>query len=442
MKFSGMRVLIVGLGISNISVAKYLADKNLAQLVITDSKDINELQGEIQSVQSAYPSAEFKLNGHNEVTLDKIDLVVKSPSISNNSEFIQQVIKRKIPIETDISLFIKIITPQKIIGITGTKGKSTTSSLIYESLKGQNVNAVICGNIGIPVFDEIYKAQTSEWVVMELSSYMIVSLHEHNLSPHVAVFTTFSPDHIDYHGSYENYIGDKLKLFAFQNKQDAIFANADDSEVYQKVRPQNLVVNFYSRKDIESIIETSLRGNHYKSNIAAAFKVTKFITGSAFDFTKFHATIKHFKTLSSRMETVGIVNKIEYINNSKATNPGAFSADLTTLIEENKDIYILGGGADKELDLTTMAELINHSLVKKIALINDNGSIRLSRLIDKTKITGYFQNIKDAFESIQNIIEKQAVVVLMPGTSTYGLFKNKVGSDDFNSCVMEIINRR
>lgn len=373
------------------------------------------------------------------IDLSQVDIAIKNPSISDESDFIKKIIAQNIPIETDVSLLFKLVPPSKIIGITGTKGKSTTSTMVFNALQDQGEKVVLCGNIGIPVFENFESYSNCDWLVIELSSYMNVSLHRYGLSPHILAVTSLSQDHLVYHGGFEGYIEDKLSILGDQQEGDITFANQDCTLLKENIDRRGYKVKYYSGNDIKILITTNLRGSHYLSNISAVFNICSFALGEKFNLSLLQKTILNFKTLHSRMETMLVQDGIEYLNNSKATDTGSFCADLATLITEKKSIYIICGGEEKGLDLANMGRLINNDNVVKVALINNVGSKRLAELLHQEKILGYYNTIESAFQDLLAEIERNKtennVIILMPGTGTYGLFRNKEGSDSFNLCV-------
>ncbi|MCC7304407.1 UDP-N-acetylmuramoyl-L-alanine--D-glutamate ligase [bacterium] len=445
--FAGKRILVIGIGYSNVDLIKQIKKAGPKSLIATDSMsdptELAKLKVNIESVKEIYPECRFVLGNH-DIDLKYIDLAIKSPSVSDKSPFMQRVIDSGIPIETDVSIFFKLMAREKIIGVTGTKGKSTTTTIIYKILLDQGVSATIAGNVGIPVMRNLEEHLNADVAVVELSSFMIHSLHKFRLSPQRMIVTSLGEDHLDFHQTVEQYQNDKLSVLSDQEKGDLSLVNSENPKLKKLAQHYGKHITFYSSSEMKESIETKLRGVHYLANIVAAYRVSKHFLGKNFSEEKFRNTIKHFETLDSRMETRLLKNGIEFINNSKATNPSSFCADLRTLIDEGQSIYILCGGEDKGVDLSEMGEYLSDRHVKKVYVFNDEGGRRLMTYFSENKLAGRFSSVEKAFSeallAATTDISLKRCIVLMPGTGSYGIFKNKEGSESFNTCVQNLTN--
>lgn len=421
--FKNKKILIVGLGISNIAVIKYLADKKLGLLTITDLKSKNELKENINTVKKIFPNAHFVLGKHNINDFISSDIVIRSPSIFLNNFFIKKAINAGVPVETDVSIFFKLISSSNTIGVTGTKGKTTTSTFLYKVISDQGFDVVLAGNMGIPIMESLEKVGPKTWVVAELSSYMCASLGRYKISPKVAVYTNLFSDHLDKYKTFEDYKNDKKALFLNQKKSDILLINKNDKELKTFIDQAKSQVLFFSKENIPNNLTLQVKGPHYRDNIASAFVLAKKLN---WNMNKVKKTAKDFAGLEHRMEYLGIINQIEFINNSAATNPGAFLADMQVIIKKSKPIFLLCGGSDKNLDFKKMADLINNAdLIKGLVLFNGAGTNKLCKYLNSNKIIYICTSMPRAFKKIIKKAVKKSIVILNPGCASFGVFKNE-----------------
>ncbi len=421
--FKNKKILIVGLGISNVSFIRFLADKEILELIVTDLKPAETLVENVNSVKEIFPNAKFVLGSHDEKDFDLADLIVVSPSIPRTAPLIKKAIESGKNVESDISLFFKLCPSKNIVGITGTKGKTSTAHFLYEALLEQELSAVLAGNMGIPVFDVIDNINKKSWVVMELSSYMVESLDRHKISPKYSIYTNIFPDHLNTYKSFESYKNAKKGLFLHQKQNDVTFINSDDKELmlWKAEIPSKTI--FYSNKTLPKNFSPKIKGAHYRTNYGAIYELFKNVN---LDLKKLKNTVENFSGVEHRMEYLGKIDGIEYYNNSAATNPGAFLADLETLLKENKPLFLLAGGATKNLDLLEMAKKINKEAnVKKVALFQGKSTDELKELISRKKVLGTFGAMQEAFDAINKVASKNGIIALNPGCASFGVFTNE-----------------
>src|SRR3989344_2931826 len=226
--FKGKKVLIFGLGLNQggLGSAKFFA-KNGAKVRITDLRNKEVLKSSIDELKQ-FPKIEYSLEGHKNEDVTWADLVIKNAAIKPNNSFINYALKNDKPVKMDIDIFLESVKPSQIIGITGTKGKSTTSSMIYEVLKKSKKDVILAGNIGISVLDTIPNVQENTLVVLEISSFQLESFDKHQVSPKWAVITNITPDHLNYHSSLEEYINAKKIIGKYQTADDFLFLRKND----------------------------------------------------------------------------------------------------------------------------------------------------------------------------------------------------------------------
>lgn len=421
--FKNKKVLIVGFSMSNIAVLKYLVGKELALLTITDLKSENELKESVKRAQEFFPNARFVLGKHKTNDFLEADLIIRNPSVSVKSPFIKKAVDAGIAVETDVSLFFKLVPTTNIIGVTGTKGKTTTATFLAKMLSDQGFPTILAGNMGIPVMGEIDKVKKDSWICLELSSFMVESLERHKIGPRIAVYTSLFPDHLNTYKTYEDYKNSKKGLFLHQKKTDITFINRHDANLKSFVPEIPSQVLFFGYEDIPPVVNLKPEGIHYRNNIAAAFVLAKKLK---LDMKKLKKTAEDFIGVEHRMEHLGIVNEVELINNSASTNPGSFLADAEIIIKKGKPVYLLAGGSDKKLDFSKMIKFINDTAnIRGVVLFQGQGTDRLRKGLSPTKILGICNNMPQAFAKIMKSATKGSIVFLNPGCASFGVFKDE-----------------
>lgn len=423
MKFKNKKILIVGLGISNVAVAKYLADKKIVSLTITDLKKEEELREDICQIKKIFPAVRFVLSQHQIKDFLEADLIIRNPSVPIESPFIKKAIDAGVTVETDVSLFFKLAPTTNIIGVTGTKGKTTTATFLAQMLADQGFHTVLAGNMGIPMMGEIDKVAKDTWVCLELSSFMVESLGYHKISPRIAVYTNLFPDHLDKYKNFKAYKNSKKGLFLHQKKTDITLINRHDVNLKDYLREIPAQVLFFGHEDIPSDLNLKLEGIHYRNDIAAAFVLAKKLK---LNMEKVKETAENFCGVEHRMEALGTINEFEFINNSASTNPGSFLADIRVMVKKRKPVFLLAGGSDKNLDFSKMVNFINEAKnVKGIVLFQGQGTDRLSKGLNPVKILGIYNSMPRAFAKIMKNATRGSIVALSPGCASFGVFNDE-----------------
>ena len=380
MNLKNKKVAILGWGVDTQDVAPWL-EKQGAKITILDESKGDKFEN-----------------------LDQYDLLVRSPGVYRyRKEF------EGLNITSKTKLFFDLC-PAKIIGVTGTKGKGTTSTLIYEILKAAGEDVYLGGNIGIGLFDFLPKLTKDSWVILELSSFQLIDLDK---SPHIAVVLMVTSEHLNWHKSTQEYVDAKKNIVAHQKSSDYAVVNKDYPNSVEIGNSTRGKVIWISGSDIN--LETKLRGDHNKENIAAAAAVAKIIN------VPYKEVVKNFKGLEHRLEEVKIVNGATFINDSFSTIPETTIAAIKSFSEP---IILIVGGSSKNSDFATLSKAINET--KNIKLIIDIGleGPRIVREVRGVRVIRGERNMEKIVNLAYNNAVSGDVVLLSPACASFDMFKS------------------
>lgn len=433
--FKGKKITVMGLGLlgRGIGYTKFLAECG-ADLIVTDLKTKDQLATSLKQL-SKY-SIKFVLGEHRLEDFRNRDMVIKAAGVPLDSIYITEARKDNIPIEMDASLFAQCAPGVTLVGVTGTRGKSMTTMLIYEILKANEKflkhKVYLGGNIrGVATLPLLKKVKSGDILVLELDSWQLQGFGEAHMSPHVSVFTTFMPDHMNYYkNDLKKYFNDKANIFKYQNSNDILVIRPDMKKLIPKnLKSKLIVVNKKNVEDFDFIVP----GNHQFENLACAVEVTK-----QFDLsiTKIKYAVKNFKGVEGRLQYLKTIKGIKIYNDNNATTPEATIVGLEALGGKG-NIILIAGGADKNLELLGLVKSINKFC--KIAILLDGTGTR--RMVENYKIKIPFEiksNIKDTVSLAVSSAKKGDIIVLSPGFASFGMFNNEY---DRNDQFMKIIKK-
>jgi UDP-N-acetylmuramoylalanine--D-glutamate ligase len=356
--------------------------------------------------------------------LKDYDVIIKSPGVPIHLPEIERAFKEgKITSQTEI--FLENYKG-KVVGITGTKGKSTTASLIYKVLKEGGLKVRLAGNIGKPVLNYLISSKENEIFVYELSSHQLYNL---KISPHVAVFLNIYPEHLDYYKDFNEYLMAKANITLWQTKNDFLIYNFKDKNVRKiakKSKAKKIPIKDYSNvlKNI-GIKKTPFYGDFYGLNIACAIEVGK-IFGVKKE--KIKKAIEKFKPLSHRLEYVGRFKGIEFFNDSLSTIPQTTIAALDSLGERVQTLIL--GGYDRGLDFKELAKEIIKREIKNLILFPPTGERIWREILNEVKDDSKLprailvQNMRDAVKIAFEITQRNKICLLSPASPSFGLFRD------------------
>lgn len=378
-----------------------------ADVLITDLKMKEQLKESLEKLKRF--KIKYTLGGHKEADFIWADLIIRNPDVPSTSPYLEIARKNNIPIETDINLFFKL-SKAFIIGVTGTKGKSTTAYLIYHLLKAKYKKIFLAGNIGISPLELLPKIKKGDKVVLELSSFELEGLTQ---SPNIAVFTNIMPDHLNRYGSMAEYIEAKKTIFKYQTSKDVLILNNDDPVVREFAKEALSKVRFFSKHPV---------------SVSAAIKVAELLKVPPKTIEK---SLKSFKGVPNRQEFIKELNGVRYINDTTATMPDAVIYALRTFRDSNR-IILIAGGQNKGLKYNELAKEILKS-VYKIVLLPGTASEEIKKeLSELNSSIGIIpvNSMEEAVKEASLLGEKGDVVLLSPGAASFNLFKNEFDRGD------------
>lgn len=412
------KIALLGLGAENYSLLKFLFKKKVqAEFTIHDMRDKAALGEKYEELRN---KVNWVFGPTANQGLYKFDILFRSPGWPTSCPGIKEALKKKKTIlYSPIRLFFDLVPTKNIIGVTGTKGKGTTSSLIYEILKKAGKKVWLGGNIGIAPFDFVRKLKTGDWVVLELSSFQLEDLHQ---GPKIAVITNFYSEHLaaadpnnpNFHPTLKKYWEAKANVFRWQGSDDFAVINR---KIRSKVKGQRSEVIYFEKSELPS----RLPGEHNKENIAAAVEVAKLLKIKA---EVIERAVAGFKGLEHRLEKVGEVKGVTYYNDSFATTPESTIIGLKSFAAP---IVLLAGGADKGSDFKALAKEIKKR-VKFVVLFAGQATPRIEKELLKIKYPrNLIKTAKSMAEAVRLAARQAAggeVVLASPACASFGMFKN------------------
>ncbi len=435
----GKRVAVIGLGVSNIPLIDYLYELD-ARVSVFDERDEEKINIDIIEKIKRYS---FDLyTGKNALHfLRGFNIIFRSPSCLPTTLQLKSEQKRGAIITSEIEMLINVC-PCKVIGVTGSDGKTTTTTLIYEILKAGGYTCHLGGNIGIPLFTKAKEFNENDIVVLELSSFQLMGME---ISPDISVITNISPNHLDKHSSYEEYIDAKKTIFEYQDKDCKLVLNYDNEITRELAKEAPAKVEFFSRKEkledgviydkgtikeceegvrkhILDVENVHLKGAHNYENICAAIAATSDLV----DCQTQAKAICEFKGVEHRLEFVRELDGVKWYNDSIGTSPTRTIAGLNSFKEK---IVLIAGGYDKNLDYTPIAKPILNK-VSKLVLFGATATKIYNAVTNEIVNTDIVfpvylcKSLNQCVERARKIAKKGEVVLFSPASASFDMFKN------------------
>jgi UDP-N-acetylmuramoylalanine--D-glutamate ligase len=434
-QFKEKKITIMGLGLlgRGLGYTKFLAECG-ADLIVTDLKTKEKLATSVKTLKK-YKAIKFILGKHRLEDFRERDMIIKAAGVTLDSIYIKEAQKNGITVEMDVSLFAKYVLEVMIIGVTGTRGKSMVTALIYEILKKNEKflkkKVYIGGNVrGVATLPLLKKVRKGDILVCELDSWQLQGFGDNKMSPHISVFTSFMPDHMNYYkNNMKKYFEDKANIFKYQKRGDILIIRPD----VKKLIPKNL----------RSKIIMVKSDNFQEENKACAVTVAKQFNIPNIKITQ---ALKNFKGLEGRLQYVKTVKDVKIYNDNNATTPEATMAGIEALSsfpedrlrgnfqktvfgEKNKNIVLICGGSDKKLPLDDFVKVVN-KYCKAVIMIPGTGTDRLVSS-DKILVTSkYVKNLNEAVKEAIKQSKKGDIILFSPAFASFGQFNNEYERGD------------
>jgi len=430
MDLKNKRVLVVGLGKSGLSAAMFLRAQG-ARVTVSDARSAMALAKEIPALLEAGIMVES--GGHGLLTFRRQDLIVPM-----DTPEVKQVVAFGLPVIGELELASRYLQGQ-VVAITGSNGKTTTTTLVGKIFRDSGLPTQVGGNIGLPVIDLVAQSTPETVNVLEVSSFQLETVEEFH--PRVAVILNITPDHLDRHGSFEKYVAAKERIFERQGAKDALVLNGDDRVTQMSVARAKSEVFWFSgtkvvrrgafvrdgvivwvekeggvTEPVMPVSEVPLKGAHNIENVLAAVCVARLEKVPA---ESIRASVATFTAVEHRLELVRKLNRVEFYNDSKATN---VDATMKAVASFPKGIHLILGGKDKDSDYGSMAELLK----KRVKVVYTIGSA--AEKIER-QLHGVVKMV--AAKTMQTAVAEAAkaavagdVVLLSPACSSFDQFEN------------------
>jgi len=432
MDLKNKRVLVVGLGKSGVASAQFLKAHG-ARVTVSDAKPPDQLGEGINHLLDQ--GIVVETGGHGERTFRGQDLIVVSPGVPVDAPPLVQARSLGEPVIGEVELAAQFL-PRNIVAITGSNGKTTTTSLIGEVLSAGGFRTIVGGNIGTPAISLVDQATEESYIVLEVSSFQLETIH--TFRPRIAVVLNVTPDHLDRHRTFEAYVNAKARIFENQQAEDFAVLNADDRTCVEMAARTKAQVFWFSRKkevkqgayvqqkqiffrgatgqqEIMLVSEIPLKGAHNLENVLAAVCAGALV-GCAPE--KISQAVRAFKAVEHRLEYVATIRGVEYYNDSKATN---VDATIKALESFPANIHLILGGKDKGSDYSVLNDLLRQR-VKRVYTIGA-AAAKIESQIKGAEVM-HAETLQNAVKSAAQSAEAGDVVLLAPACSSFDQFRN------------------
>ncbi|MGC8658559.1 MAG: UDP-N-acetylmuramoyl-L-alanine--D-glutamate ligase [Desulfomonilaceae bacterium] len=436
--FSGKRITVMGLGLlgRGLNDTLFLV-KSGAKVTVTDLKSREQLAASLENLRDL--PVRIKVGGHDPEDFIETDMVLRNADVPKSSPFLKLARDHGVPVEMDESLFCKHFNG-RVVGITGTRGKTTTTEIAYRVLKQVEPRTFLAGNImGLATLPLLAEVEQGDTVVMELSSWQLQGFHEAKLSPNASVFTNIYPDHLNRYTGMEDYVEDKKAIYLYQSGDDFCLFNGDQEATRALYAEAPAGRDFFSYTDTPVDLNLKIPGPHNISNVGAVWRLA---TKLGIQERTIREVVENFTGVEHRLESIGSCRGIRFVNDSTSTTPIAGIMALKSMKAQR--IFLIAGGADKKLDLKPFAEEASRTAYR-IALLEGSATSNLHSDLAlfgaKNKILGIFDDLKKAVLCAYDQASAGDVILLSPGCASFGLFVNEFHRGDcFKAIVREIIS--
>lgn len=435
MQFTNKKIVVLGAGISGIGVAGILQQLG-ANVILNDAKPAEKIKQDFSGLETQGVKLIFGMQ--DESILQNVDYLVISPGISIDLPLIQKAKSQGTLVMSEVEVAYQLCRAP-IIAITGTNGKTTTTTLVGEMLQTTEKEIVIGGNIGTSLTKEVASVASDGMVVAEISSFQLEAVVD--FRPKIAAILNLTPDHLDRHKTMEIYKKAKETIFKNQTADDFLVLNYDDAQVRDMAERCTARVMFFSRKEelsegiyvknetitilwdgkkyeVCSVNDIKIKGGHNIENTLAACGMAFLAGAKVIELAK---VIKNFGGVEHRIEFVARINGAEYYNDSKATNP---ESSVKALEAFDGHVILIAGGRDKKTDLTEFVQFIRDKVDHLILLGEAQARFKEAACHGGVKNIHTVQSFKEAVHIAHNLAGVNQVVLLSPACSSYDMFDN------------------
>jgi len=439
-----------------VGVARFLVGQG-ARVTVTDLKPAEALTASLDALKGL--PIRYVLGEHRLEDFTTADLVIRNPAVPSDSPFLAAARAAGVPIDMEIGLFFALC-PAPIIGITGTKGKTTTALLLGSILRQARPDTIVAGNLRVSALEALPSIRSDTPVILELSSFQCEGLELHQRSPHIAVVTNVTPDHLNRYAHFEDYARAKSLIFAYHTINDTVVLNFDNPTTRDfGDRALSTVVWFSRTKLVQGVSvqgqdiiwcwqdkshvlahlsDVALPGLHNLENVLAAVAAA-YVWGATPE--QIRGGIRALRAVPHRLETVGVLDGVLYVNDTCATNPSAAVASLRSFA---LPIVLIAGGADKGLSYDEMAQAIRQQ-ARAVVLLEGAATPALMKALEDNRaghlMHGPYNSLAAAIDAARSLSQPGDVVLLAPGCASFGMFANEFErGDQFRSLVSALVS--
>ncbi len=430
--FKDKKITLMGLGLLGRGVgdAQFLAEQG-AHLTVTDMKSEEALTSSLEQLKD-YPDITYVLGEHREQDFTSADMVIKAAGVPLDSPYMEAAKKAGVPVYMSTALFAKFAREAgaRLIGVTGTRGKSTVTQMIYESLRKNNRKVYLGGNVrGTSTLALLPEIEEGDDIVLELDSWQLQGFETLKISPEIAVFTNLMRDHMDYYkDDMDRYYQDKAGIFHHQTKDNILICG---EEIFEQIKKDTPAARVIIEPAIPDDWELFILGDHNRQNAGYAYGALKELGLSD---EEIKPVFESYKSLVGRLFEVGEKDGIRFYNDSNATVPAATLAALESF--EGQTVHLIAGGSDKGLELEELAKAIQDKTTSYV-LLAGSGTEKLMEFLPDAKIA---QSMQGAFQTVLQNAKSGDVVLLSPAFASFGLFRNEYDrSDQYDALVHSFI---
>ena len=433
-ELSGRRVVVMGLGLhgGGVAMVRFLCQRG-ARVLATDLRDAETLAPSVARLADL--DVEFILGEHRRSDFENTDLVIRNPGVPEDSPYLEAARAAGVPVEMEMGLFFAECDPARIVGVTGTRGKTTTATFIWHALCSAGRKAVLAGNMRISAVGLLAGLDPEAVVVLELSSWQLEGLVQHRVSPARAVVTNLLDDHLDRYVSRDAYAAAKQTIVAFQRPADLAVLNSENAYTVSFAESAPARVAWFSASDrVAGWDRALIGGEHNRANLAAASRV---LADLGLTEREIADAVASFRGVPYRQETVARIGGVAWVNDTTSTTPDAAIAALEGL---SPPFVWIAGGSEKHLDFEPLAELARRRRrdIRAVVMLPGAASERLGNSLGGQELHPV-STMPEAVRTAAALARPGDTVLLSPACASFGLFLNEFDrGDQFNDAVRAI----